>query len=90
MDPGSLLLFGNQPLELEERAQALIKEALKTKEEKEALFIFDCRDFLKTDQQGFQVALQDLRNAAEMVSFFSENKVLWIRHLETLPKKSPQ
>ena len=87
MDPGSLLLFGNQPLELEERAQALIKEALKTKEEKEALFIFDCRDFLKTDQQGFQVALQDLRNAAEMVSFFSENKVLWIRHLETLPKK---
>lgn len=81
------LLYGNQDLELQEEAQKLLAQALSPEQMDEGLFRYDCSDFIKADQASLKARLQDFRNAVEQVSFFAQHKVIWVRHLEKLPKK---
>ncbi|MDT8445525.1 MAG: DNA polymerase III subunit delta [bacterium] len=81
------LLFGNQDLELEEEGLKAVASALAESEREEGLFRYDCSDFIKADQRSLTNRIQDFRNAVETVSFFSVKKMVWIKHLEKLPKR---
>ena len=81
------LFYGNIELEIDEELQAATDANLPAEQKDDGLFIFDCVDFIKGDQQSLKQRLQDFHNAVETVSFFASEKTIQIKNLQKLPKK---
>ena len=82
-------LFGNQPFEIEEEVTKIVNRLLSEEERTLSLFSYRTGDFFSQDKRGSSKLANDFRLTCETVSYFSCNRVIVLRDIQTIPSKKP-